>query len=148
MPAGDFFAGGQRTALEPGEIVLAVSFVITRDAAYIKLLNPAARYAMVGAFAAVSANGVPRVAITGARRGGAFRWREAEQTLGASFAAERLGELQLDTPDLREDLFADAPYRRHLAGVLARRAVGMAAESRPGVVVLTQGARPIIEAAS
>jgi hypothetical protein len=41
-------------------------------------LNPASRYAIVGVFAACAADGHPAIAVTGARRHGAFRWREAE----------------------------------------------------------------------
>src|SRR5262249_11780388 len=56
--------------LEPGEIVTSATFPLARRAAYVKFLNPAARYAMVGVFAAVLRDGSPRVAVTGARVNG------------------------------------------------------------------------------
>lgn len=52
LAAAELFTGDRRTALEPGEIVTEVSFPVTARAAYVKFLNPAARYAMVGVFAA------------------------------------------------------------------------------------------------
>jgi carbon-monoxide dehydrogenase medium subunit len=141
IAATKFFAGDRRTVLEPGEIVSAVTFPVVRRAAYIKFLNPAARYAMVGVFAAIAADGSPRIAITGARANGAFRWREAETALTASFAAEGLRGVRLSLDALVEDLFADAAYRGHLAEVLARRAVALATSPAPGVRVLSHGSR-------
>ena len=139
IPSVKFFVGGRQTALEPGEIVRSASFPLPRRAAYIKFLNPAARYAMVGVFAAVGADGSPRVSVTGARVDGAFRWYDAERALAASFLPERLGGLRLSTEHLAEDLFADAEYRAHLAGVLARRAVALADRAGSGVLVLSHG---------
>jgi len=143
--AGEFFLGDRRTALEPGEIVRAATFPLARRASYIKFLNPAARYAMVGVFAAVITDGSPRVAVTGARLDGAFRWFDAEEALAASFLPERLRGIRLSTDRLAEDFFADAEYRAHLAGVLARRAVALADRVGFGVQVLSHGS-PIADA--
>jgi aerobic carbon-monoxide dehydrogenase medium subunit len=140
VPAEEFFVSG-RTALEPGEIITAATFRISKQAAYIKFLNPAARYAMVGVFASCADDGLPSIAVTGARALGAFRWREAEAALASGFSAENLRDIRLSTEDLMEDLFADAAYRGHLAAVLARRAVGLAGGPAPAVVVLTHGLR-------
>jgi aerobic carbon-monoxide dehydrogenase medium subunit len=137
--AAEFFVGDRRTVLEPGEIVTAASFPVARRAAYVKFLNPAARYAMVGVFAALGADGSPRVAVTGARASGAFRWQEAETALAAAFVADGLRGVRLPRDGLAEDLFADAAYRAHLTGVLARRAVALATGPAPGVVVLSHG---------
>lgn len=141
VAAADFFLADRRTALEPGEIVTAVTFPVIREAAYVKFLNPAARYAMVGVFAARGADGSPRIAVTGARHAGAFRWKEAETALADSFVPQGLQGLHLSADDLVEDLFADAAYRGHLTAVLARRAVALASGSAPGVVVLSHGSR-------
>jgi carbon-monoxide dehydrogenase medium subunit len=141
IEAADFFIGNCRTALEPGEIVTGATFPIVKRAAYIKFLNPAARYAMVGVFTAIAADGAPRVAITGTHVNGAFRWREAETALTAAFVAETIDGVRLSPAGLIEDLFADAEYRAHLAKVLTRRVVALAAEGRPGVVVLSHGLR-------
>jgi carbon-monoxide dehydrogenase medium subunit len=139
VDADRFFVRDRGTALEPGEIVIAASFPIPRQAAYIKFLNPAARYAMVGVFAARLADGSPRVAITGARSRGAFRWRDAERALLAEFTPEALKDVHLSREGLLEDLFADAAYRAHLAEVLTRRAVALAARRPGAVVVLSHG---------
>ena len=141
VTASEFFAGSgeRRTALEPGEIVTAATFPVTSHAAYVKFLNPAARYAMVGVFAARAADGSVRIAVTGARAHGAFRWPEAEAALGAVFAPESLRDVRLPANGLVEDLFADATYRAHLAEVLARRAVELAVMRTQGVLVLSHG---------
>src|SRR5215510_144112 len=137
VPATEFFVGGC-TVLERGEIITAATFPIARRAAYIKFLNPAARYAMVGVFAC-SVDGLPSIAVAGARVQGAFRWREAEAALASGFVADSLRDIRLSAEDLVEDLFADAAYRSHLAAVLARRAVALAGGPAPGVVVLSHG---------
>jgi aerobic carbon-monoxide dehydrogenase medium subunit len=139
VAAAQFFVGDRRTVLEPGEIVTGVAFPVTRQAAYVKFLNPAARYAMVGVFAARAADDSPRIAVTGAHAQGAFRWREAETALTGAFAAERLRGLHPSPDGLMEDLFADAAYRGHLTEVLARRAVALASGSNHGIMVLSHG---------
>ncbi len=141
VAAAAFFAGESRTPVEPGEIITAATFAVARRAAYVKFLNPAARYAMVGAFAAVAADGSPRIAVTGARVNGAFRWRDAEMALTGAFVAERLRAVHLSPENLVEDFFADAQYRAHLAEVLAGKAVVLANGATLGIMVLSQGAR-------
>lgn len=139
LAAAELFTGDRRTALEPGEIVTEVSFPVTARAAYVKFLNPAARYAMVGVFAALAADGSPRVAVTGARADGAFRWVDAERALSAAFTAERLKGVELPRRGLADDLFADPDYRAHLAEVPTRRAVSLAGEADSAVLVLSHG---------
>lgn len=141
VAALEFFAGDRRTVLEAGEIVIAATFPVTGRAAYVKFLNPAARYPMVGVFAAVAGDGSPRVAVTGARTDGAFRWREAESALAEAFTPEGLSGVPPLLEGVAEDPFADAAYRAHLAGVLARRAVALALGPAPGVIVLSHGSR-------
>ena len=108
-------------------------------AAYVKFLNPAARYAMAGVFVALAADGRPRLAVTAARADGAFRWREAEAALAATFVGDALREVRMPLDGLAEDLFADAAYRGRLAEVLARRAVSLANGAAPGVAVFSHG---------
>jgi aerobic carbon-monoxide dehydrogenase medium subunit len=139
VAATEFFLGHGRTVLAPGEIVTGATFPVARQAAYVKFLHPAARYALVGVFVARATDGSPRGAVTGARADGAFRWREAETALTAAFAAERLRGVRLPLDGLAVDLFADAAYRSHLAQVLARRAVALATSPAPGVIVLAHG---------
>jgi carbon-monoxide dehydrogenase medium subunit len=139
VAAAEFFVGDCRTVLAPGEIVTAATFPVAGRAAYVKFLNPAARYAMVGVFAALAADGSPHVAVTGAGAHGAFRWREAERALASAFVADGLRGVRLSPDGLAEDLFADAAYRAHLTEVLARRAVALATGPTPGVMVLSHG---------
>jgi aerobic carbon-monoxide dehydrogenase medium subunit len=139
VAATEFFLGHGRTVLATGEIVTGATFPVARQAAYVKFLHPAARYALVGVFVARATDGSPRVAVTGARADGAFRWREAETALTAAFAAERLRGVRLPLEGLAVDLFADAAYRSHLAQVLARRAVTLATSPAPGVIVMAHG---------
>jgi aerobic carbon-monoxide dehydrogenase medium subunit len=135
----EFFVGDRRTTLEPGEIVTSATFPLPRRASYVKFLNPAARYAMVGVFAAVVTDGSPHVAVTGASMDGPFRWHDAEKALATSFLPERLSGVRLSTERLAEDFFADAEYRAHLADVLARRAVALADRAGSRVLVLSHG---------
>ena len=139
IAAVDFFRGHGRTALEPGEIVTGATFPVLGQAAYIKFLHPAARYALVGVFVARTSNGNARVAVTGAHVDGAFRWRDAETALNAVFDAEPLRGIRLSLTGLAQDLFADAAYRSHLAAVLARKAVVLATGPAPRVVVISHG---------
>src|SRR5213594_1469383 len=63
IAADYFFKGMYETALAGDEIITAVSFPAPKKAAYIKLRNPASRFALVGVFVAQASSGV-RVAVT------------------------------------------------------------------------------------
>jgi carbon-monoxide dehydrogenase medium subunit len=125
IAAEDYFTGLFETALEPGEIVTRISFPIPEKAAYAKFPNPASRYAIVGVFVAKTAGGA-RVAVTGAGENGVFRVESFEAALNANFAASALDGLGLPAEGLNADIHADADYRAHLIGVMARRAVAAA----------------------
>jgi carbon-monoxide dehydrogenase medium subunit len=120
--AADYFTGLFETALETGELIAQVSFPIPQRAAYMKFPNPASRYALVGVFVAKTAGGV-RVAVTGAGQNGVFRLSEFETRLAANFSPEALNGVSVPADGLNSDLHADADYRAHLIGVMARRAV-------------------------
>lgn len=126
IAADDFFQGIFTTALDEGEIITQVSFPIPALAAYAKFRNPASRYALVGVFVAKHANGV-RVAVTGAGSNGVFRVPEMEEALSRNFAAEALNGISVPEDEMNSDIHADAAYRAHLVGVMARRAVQAAA---------------------
>jgi carbon-monoxide dehydrogenase medium subunit len=102
-----------------------VSFPIPQKAAYMKFPNPASRYALVGVFVAKTAGGV-RVAVTGAGQNGVFRLSEFETALNANFSPGALEGLSVPADGLNSDLHADADYRAHLIGVMAKRAVATA----------------------
>ena len=119
--ADDFFQGMFATALEDGEIVTRIGFVVPAAAAYAKFRNPASRYAVAGVFVA-RYPGQVCVTVIGAGPG-VFRWTEAEAALTADFTPAAVADLSLDTADLNTDIHASAEYRAHLAGVMLRQAV-------------------------
>jgi aerobic carbon-monoxide dehydrogenase medium subunit len=125
IAAKDFFTGLFETALEPGELITQVSFPIPQRAAYEKFRNPASRYALVGVFVARTAGGA-RVAVTGAGSSGVFRAEAFEAALNANFAPTALDGVSVPASGLNSDLHADADYRAHLIGVMAKRAVAAA----------------------
>ncbi len=117
----DFFKGLFETALEPNEIVTAVSFPLAEKAAYMKFRNPASRYAIVGVFVAKTGSGV-RVAVTGAGPC-VFRVPAMEQALAKSFSPDAIKDIKVPADDLNSDIHASSEYRAHLVTVMARRAV-------------------------
>ncbi len=126
IAADDYFKGLFETALEPGELIVKVSFPIPQKAAYVKFPNPASRFALVGVFVARTAGGV-RVAVTGAGDNGVFRASALETALGGNFSASALQGASVPSAGLNSDIHADADYRAHLIGVLTKRAVTAAA---------------------
>ncbi len=122
IAAEAFFTGLFETALEAGEIITKVRFPIPQKAAYQKFRNPASRYALVGVFVARTAGGV-RVAVTGAGSSGVFRANAIEAALAANFSPSALANVKVPAEGLNSDIHADAAYRAHLIGVLAKRAV-------------------------
>ncbi len=125
----DFFKSLFETALEPGEVIIAVRFPIPEKAGYTKFPNPASRFAIVGVFVAKTgrqAGGGVRVAITGAGPC-VFRLPEAEARLTKRFAPEALDGLVVSQDGLNTDIHASAEYRAHVIAVMAKRAVAQAA---------------------
>jgi carbon-monoxide dehydrogenase medium subunit len=90
-----------------------------------KFANPASRYALVGVFVAKTAGGV-RVAVTGAGSNGVFRAQALETALNANFSPSALDGVAVSASGLNSDIHADADYRAHLIGVMAKRAVAAA----------------------
>ncbi len=124
IPADDFFQGMFTTALEPGELLVAVSFPIPEKAGYAKLRNPASRYAMTGVFVAKGPQGV-RVAVNGAGPC-VFRQTEMEAALAANWSADAIAGVKQSPADLNSDIHGSAEYRAHLVNVMARRALAEA----------------------
>jgi carbon-monoxide dehydrogenase medium subunit len=125
IAADDFFKGLFETALEHGELITQVRFPVPQKAAYMKFPNPASRYALVGVFVAKTPGGV-RVAVTGAGENGVFRASALEAALNANFSASALDAVSTPAAGLNSDIHADADYRAHLIGVMAKRAVAAA----------------------
>jgi aerobic carbon-monoxide dehydrogenase medium subunit len=122
IAADDFFTGMFSTALEPGELLVAVEFPIPAKAGYAKMKNPASRYVMAGAFVAKTASGEVRVAINGAGPC-VFRQAEMEKALSASWSPDAVAGVKQPADDLNSDIHGSAEYRAHLVTVMAKRAV-------------------------
>src|SRR5882672_5040040 len=121
IEADKFFKGLYETALEPGELITAVSFPVPKRAAYMKFKNPASRFAIVGVFVA-DFGGKARVGVTGAGPS-AFRQAEMEKALSAKFAPDAVASIKVKPDGLNNDLHASPEYRAHLITVMAKRAV-------------------------
>jgi carbon-monoxide dehydrogenase medium subunit len=128
IAADDFFTGLFTTALEDGEVIVKVSVPIPGKFGYAKFPNPASRYALCGVAVAKKGKDV-RVAVTGSGADGVFRWKAAEGKLAEKFNAKSLDGLAGDAKKMSSDIHADANYRAHLVGVMARRATASAAKA-------------------
>jgi aerobic carbon-monoxide dehydrogenase medium subunit len=122
--ADHFFRGMFETALEPGELITSVKFPIPAAAGYAKVPNMASRFALVGVFVAKFATGV-RVAVTGAAPA-VFRMPAFEVALTKRFDPAAVNGHGVDPAGLNSDIHAEAAFRAHLIGVMARRAVAAA----------------------
>ncbi len=121
IPADEFFLGMFTTALEPGELLVAVSFPIPEKAGYAKLRNPASRYSMAGVFIAKGAGGV-KVGVNGAASC-AYRQTDMEAALNANWSADALAGVVQAPDDLNSDIHGSAAYRANLVSVMAKRAL-------------------------
>jgi carbon-monoxide dehydrogenase medium subunit len=132
VEASEFFVDAFTTAMDAGEIVVAVEIAAEEPSEgykYEKVAHPASGFPVVGVAVRVKRGGsgiaLARIGVTGmgAR---AFRARNAEALLegGADVAAAAavvgVGE------EANSDLYASGEYRRHLAQVHAARAIAAA----------------------
>ena len=62
--------------------------------------------------------------MTGAGANGVFRAEEFEAALNTNFSPAALDGVAVPASGLNSDIHADADYRAHLIGVMAKRAVG------------------------
>lgn len=120
----DFIKGLFETALEPGELITAVSFTIPDKAGYMKFPNPASRYCIVGVMVSLTGKDV-RVGVTGAGAC-AFRVADMEAALAVEFTPGAVENISIPDTDLNSDIHAGADYRAHLVTVMAKRAVAEA----------------------
>ena len=121
IAADDFFQGMFSTALQEGELITAISFPKPQGAAYLKFVQPASRFALVGVFVARTDGGV-RVAVTGAGQG-VFRHRALEDALNKNFSVASVAGVKIDAAELNADIHASAAYRANLISVQTQRAV-------------------------
>ncbi len=121
IAADDYFQGMFTTALEPGELLVAIEFPIPEKAGYAKMRNPASRYVLAGVFVAKTKGGV-RVVVNGAGPG-VFRQTEMEQALSANWSPDAVAGIKQPSEGLNADIHGSAEYRAHLVTVMAKRAV-------------------------
>ena len=121
IAADDYFQGMFTTALADGELITAISFPQAKKACYMKFVQPASRFALVGVFVAQTDSGV-RVAVTGAGNG-VFRHAGLEAALNASFTVAAAASVKIDASNLNADIHASAAYRANLISVQTQRAV-------------------------
>ena len=140
IPADEFFTGPQRTALARDEIITFASLATPPNhsgVAYERFKHPATLYALCGVAAAVTLgeNGnltAVRIAATGALSYPTRLRTIEEALLNKSTQDGAVSSLVASLPNefsFRDDFFASAEYRRHLLGVLTRRALKRALES-------------------
>jgi carbon-monoxide dehydrogenase medium subunit len=123
IPAEEYFTGLYSTALEEGEIILRIAFLVPRGASYAKFRNPASKFALAASFVVRAIDGSVRVGVTGASGNGTFRWTEAEEALAARFEPTALDDLRPDAADMLSDLHGGSDYRAELVRVMTARAV-------------------------
>ena len=112
LALGDFLLGPFTTALAPAELVIDVVVPLPprgSGSAYASVQHPASGFPLAGAAAVVAGDGTTRVAITGVA---------ARPFLAGGDVGDAIGSI-----DVLGDGFASADYRRHLAGVVAARAL-------------------------
>jgi carbon-monoxide dehydrogenase medium subunit len=132
IAAADFFEGLFTTALQPGELIVAVRIPVQHGVrtAYRKFRHPASGYAVVGAAVVLRFERGTccggRIAVTGLADC-AFRAKGAEALLaGFNGQADRIEPLlHLAFADVTPlaDRFADAEYRLQLGRTMLRRAL-------------------------
>ncbi len=131
IEADKFFRGLFSTALDKGEIIVAIRFPIPERAGYEKFEQRASRYCLVSVFVAKTKGGMfsggdVRVAVSGAGANGIFRVPQMEQPLKASFAPDALRGIAVPAAGLVTDMHGSAEYRAALIPVLAERALEQA----------------------
>jgi carbon-monoxide dehydrogenase medium subunit len=132
VEASEFFVDAFTTAMEPGEIVVALEIAeeeSNEGYKYEKVPHPASGFPVVGVAVRIkrSAGGIAmaRIGVTGmgAR---AFRARNAEALLEGGANAAAAAAVVGVGEEANSDLYASADYRRHLAQVHAARAIAAA----------------------
>ena len=138
ISAEDFFVGMLTSALRTGEILTEVEVSLPQQpsaSAYLKIAQPASGFAIAGVAVQLDhSNGVANkvcIAVTGVAPV-AFRAKSTESAItGKRIEAAQIDaacdKVDTEASDAMGDIHASGEYRRHLARVLARRALRKAA---------------------
>jgi carbon-monoxide dehydrogenase medium subunit len=132
VEASEFFLDAFTTAIEPGEIVIAIE-VSAEDASegykYQKVPHPASGFPVVGVAVrlkkAAAGIAMARIGVTGMGPH-AFRARNAETLLESGAGADKAAAVVGEGEETNSDLYASGDYRRHLARVHTARAIAAA----------------------
>ncbi len=143
IAAADFATGLLENALNDNEVLTSISVPSVPSgagSAYVKFSHPASRYAVVGAAAILAVSG-GTCSSASVAVGGIETTPARASSVEAALAGSDLSEAALDAAaaavggdlngDPMGDVFASAEYRRAMASVYVRRALGAAA-SRAG----------------
>jgi carbon-monoxide dehydrogenase medium subunit len=138
VEAGDFFVGPLTTVMRPDELLTEIDLAATPAAGWAieEIARRAGDFAIVAVTALVGLDRQGRVSHARLAFGGVaatpVRAVAAEDALiGQEPTPERLGQVALVARDAltpQSDAFVSGAYRRHLAGVLTRRALTRAVE--------------------
>jgi carbon-monoxide dehydrogenase medium subunit len=115
LPLADFLRGPFTTALGAQELITEVVVPLPAPgsgSAYVTVEHPASGFALAGAAALARPAGERAIAVTGVS--------------GQPFLLSGDAESALEAAEIFGDRFASAEYRRHLAGVVAARALAKA----------------------
>ena len=143
IAAADFATGLLENALAENEVLTSISVPSVPSgagSAYVKFPHPASRYAVVGAAAVIAVSG-GACSSASVAVGGVESKPARASSVEAALAGSDLSDAALDAAaaavggdlngDPMGDVFASAEYRRAMAAVYVRRALGAAA-SRAG----------------
>lgn len=131
VAAEDFFQGLYTTALEDGEIITSIGVPIRNGArsTYVKFMQPASRFAIVGCAAIVGGNGTAqdaRVAFSGVSAT-PFRDKGVESALeGNALNDETIRSAASQAAEgvsIMSDHYASEDYRKQMAKVYCKRAL-------------------------
>lgn len=134
VPAAEFFQGTWSTAMAPDELLAAVRFPVWESRSGFAVEEVARRqgdFALVGVVCGVTigAAGVERAALALFGVGSApVRALGAEAALVAGASVEDAAAVMVGEIEPSDDLHATGAYRRKVAEVLVRRALGRAME--------------------
>lgn len=126
--ADDFFTGFYSTALADGEIITEI--IVPKisggsKAVYLKFMQPASRFAVVGVAVVLPENGAGKVAFTGVGES-VFRDSAAESAISGGLSDTSIaeaGNAAVENVVVLSDHFASEEYRKHLAKVYLKRAL-------------------------
>jgi carbon-monoxide dehydrogenase medium subunit len=136
LAANEFFIGLFETDLSEDEILVSVDVPVEEmrtGSSYVKLFNPASRYAMVGACASISINALGECKAASIAIGGLTPYAKLATSVSNALVGKLLTEENIKTAaeevemhldaDVMGDIHASAEYRRQMAPVFVSRAV-------------------------